>query len=59
MYNFENFYRANVKGIVVDAGHGGIGKTQNLEQTIDASKYNDLRYFVKRVSFFSSIISIN
>ena len=52
MYNFKNFYRANVKGIVVDAGHGGIGKTQNLEQTIDASKYNDLRYFVKRVSFF-------
>ena len=30
MYNFKNFYRANVKGIVVDAGHGGIGKIQKL-----------------------------
>ncbi len=23
MYNFEDLYRASVKGVVVDAGHGG------------------------------------
>ena len=50
MYNFENFYRANVKGIVVDAGHGGsdpgaIGNgLQEKDLTLQAAKYMYQRF---------------
>ena len=50
MYNFENFYRANVKGIVVDAGHGGsdpgaIGNgLQEKDLTLRAAKYMYQRF---------------
>ena len=40
-----------VTGVVVDAGHGGIGVSQkNREMTINADKYREKRYFdMKRV----------
>ena len=54
MYNFKNFYRANVKGIVVDAGHGGsdpgaIGNgLQEKDLTLQAAKYLGIPVVITR-----------
>ena len=40
-----------VTGVVVDAGHGGIGVSKNREMTMNANKYKGKRCFSKKSVF--------
>ena len=46
-----------VTGVVVDAGHGGIGVSQKKGMITNANKYKERRYFSKKSVFFSDIIA--